>query len=70
MCSPFIRVCLWSWSLHPAVHSAPPLPRHPGVSNNFLCKSSDLIALRYNDDSVLENMHAAEGFIVMSQVGR
>jgi hypothetical protein len=40
--------------------------RHPGVSNNFLVKTSHAIALRYNDESVLENFHAAEAFAVMA----
>jgi hypothetical protein len=40
--------------------------RHPGVSNNFLVKTSHPIALRYNDESVLENFHAAEAFAVMA----
>jgi len=40
--------------------------RHPGVNNTFLIKTSDPIALRYNDESVLENFHAAEGFALMA----
>ena len=40
--------------------------RHPGVNNGFLIKTSDPIALRYNDESVLENFHVAEGFGVMA----
>jgi len=41
--------------------------RHPGVNNNFLVKTSHALALRYNDESVLENFHAAEAFAVLSQ---
>ena len=40
--------------------------RHPGVNNGFLMKTSHTIALRYNDESVLENFHVAEGFAVMA----
>jgi len=40
--------------------------RHPGVSNNFLVKTMSTLALRYNDDSVLENFHAASAFEVVS----
>lgn len=41
--------------------------RHPGVSNSFLVKTGHLLALRYNDESVLENFHAAEAFAVLAQ---
>jgi hypothetical protein len=41
--------------------------RHPGVNNTYLVKNSDPIAVRYNDDSVLENFHSAEAFAVMQQ---
>ncbi|RYG43417.1 3',5'-cyclic nucleotide phosphodiesterase, partial [archaeon] len=41
--------------------------RHPGLSNAYLMKTGDPIAIRYNDESVLENFHAAEGFLVMCQ---
>ena len=40
--------------------------RHPGVSNAFLMKTRSTLALRYNDDSVLENFHAASAFEVVS----
>lgn len=35
---------------------------HPGLNNQFLIASSDLLALVYNDKSVLENHHIAEVF--------
>lgn len=39
---------------------------HPGVNNLFLTKTQDPLALRYNDKSVLENMHAALAFETMA----
>jgi hypothetical protein len=35
---------------------------HPGVNNRFLLNVRDKLAYRYNDASVLENMHAATVF--------
>lgn len=32
---------------------------HPGVNNGFLIKTSDKLAIKYNDRSPLENMHCA-----------
>jgi len=39
---------------------------HPGVNNLFLTKTMNPLALRYNDRSVLESMHAALAFETMS----
>ncbi|CAM9603370.1 unnamed protein product [Phaeothamnion confervicola] len=36
-----------------------------GVSNTYLVRACDPLAVTYNDVSVLENFHAAEGFRVM-----
>mmetsp|Transcript_58805 Transcript_58805/g.140190 ORF Transcript_58805/g.140190 Transcript_58805/m.140190 type:complete len:494 (+) Transcript_58805:102-1583(+) len=38
---------------------------HPSVSNDFLIKTKDELAMQYNDRSVLENMHTATGFRIM-----
>lgn len=38
---------------------------HPGVNNDFMVKTRDALALRYNDRSVLENYHAATAFELM-----
>jgi hypothetical protein len=38
---------------------------HPGVNNAYLVHSSDRYAIRYNDNSPLENMHAATAFDIM-----
>ena len=42
---------------------------HPGLSNNFLIASSHPLALLYNDTSVLEHMHCATTFRVLSETG-
>ena len=36
--------------------------KHPGVNNNYLKETRDKIAIKYNDISILENMHIAEAF--------
>eukprot|EP00899_Mesostigma_viride_P000715 jgi/Mesvir1/10644/Mv13740-RA.1 len=40
--------------------------KHPGLNNDFVVKSSDELALRYNDRTVLENYHVAEAFLLLS----
>mmetsp|Transcript_29132 Transcript_29132/g.65986 ORF Transcript_29132/g.65986 Transcript_29132/m.65986 type:complete len:447 (+) Transcript_29132:43-1383(+) len=40
---------------------------HPGVTNAFLAKTNNEWAIRYNDNSVLENLHASVIFQVMSE---
>lgn len=36
--------------------------RHPGVNNNYLKETSNKIAIRYNDISILESMHISATF--------
>ena len=36
--------------------------KHPGLNNNYLVETNNIIALNYNDISVLENMHISETF--------
>eukprot|EP01006_Ploeotia_vitrea_P040251 TRINITY_DN66415_c3_g2_i1.p1 TRINITY_DN66415_c3_g2~~TRINITY_DN66415_c3_g2_i1.p1 ORF type:complete len:1084 (-),score=611.75 TRINITY_DN66415_c3_g2_i1:1496-4747(-) len=40
---------------------------HPGVTNSYLVKSDDELAIVYNDKSVLENLHAATLFTILSK---
>jgi hypothetical protein len=40
---------------------------HPGLTNVYLMNTSDELAVRYNDSSVLENHHAARAFALMRQ---
>merc|ERR1712166_1300030 len=42
---------------------------HPGRNNKFLIDTSHEIALRYNDRSVLENMHIANALKISEQPG-
>eukprot|EP00929_Paragymnodinium_shiwhaense_P098796 TRINITY_DN60301_c0_g1_i1.p1 TRINITY_DN60301_c0_g1~~TRINITY_DN60301_c0_g1_i1.p1 ORF type:complete len:501 (+),score=105.74 TRINITY_DN60301_c0_g1_i1:42-1544(+) len=55
------KVDIWMAVLAAAMHDV----GHPGVNSDFLVKTSDVLALRYNDHSVLENFHAASGFELM-----
>eukprot|EP00899_Mesostigma_viride_P018656 jgi/Mesvir1/26792/Mv20560-RA.2 len=41
--------------------------RHPGLNNDYVVKSSDTLALRYNDRTVLENYHVAEAFLLLAK---
>ena len=36
--------------------------KHPGVNNNYLKETRNKIAIKYNDISILENMHIAQTF--------
>ena len=36
--------------------------KHPGLSNDFLKDSKNILAIKYNDNSILENMHISEAF--------
>ena len=42
---------------------------HPGVTNRFLVNIKDDLALHYNDNSVLENMHCATIYSLMQKSG-
>ncbi|GFH13829.1 phosphodiesterase [Haematococcus lacustris] len=39
--------------------------QHKGLNNDFLCKTGDELALRYNDRSPMENHHVAAAFELM-----
>ena len=41
--------------------------KHPGVNNNFLKETKNELAIRYNDLSILENMHISETFRLINQ---
>ena len=38
---------------------------HPGYTNNYLINTKNELAMRYNDQSVLENFHVSEGFNII-----
>ena len=39
---------------------------HPAFTNRFLVNNHDIIAIRYNDQSPLENMHSSTIFEILS----
>mmetsp|Transcript_3563 Transcript_3563/g.8923 ORF Transcript_3563/g.8923 Transcript_3563/m.8923 type:complete len:504 (+) Transcript_3563:105-1616(+) len=61
----FTQVDLLAVLLATTIHDV----AHPSVSNDFLVKTKDELAIQYNDRSVLENMHAATGFGIMRNMG-
>ena len=52
-----VAVCLISAAIHDI--------RHPGYNNLYLINNTDLLAIRYNDKSVLENHHLATAFTIL-----
>ena len=42
---------------------------HPGLTNQFLVATASPLSLLYNDQSVLENHHAATAFTLARQPG-
>ena len=38
---------------------------HPGTNNRFLIQTKHNLAVQYNDNSVLENMHARDLFMIL-----
>jgi hypothetical protein len=54
-----VLTCLLSAAIHDF--------EHPGVNNLYLVNTSDPLAVRYNDKSVLENHHLAAAFALMQK---
>lgn len=42
---------------------------HPALTNRFLVNNRDTLAIQYNDNSVLENMHCSLTFSIMNKPG-
>ena len=40
--------------------------KHPGVNNNYLKETKNILSLTYNDNSILENFHISETFKLIS----
>jgi len=40
---------------------------HPGMNNRFLVFNRDRLAIKYNDQSILENMHIAKLYKLMGE---
>ena len=40
--------------------------KHPGVNNNYLKETRNKLAIKYNDISILENMHIAQTFKIIN----
>mmetsp|Transcript_49718 Transcript_49718/g.105866 ORF Transcript_49718/g.105866 Transcript_49718/m.105866 type:complete len:683 (+) Transcript_49718:330-2378(+) len=57
----FTSIDLLALTFSAAIHDV----AHPAVTNDFLVKTHNSLALRYNDKSVLENMHLATSFQLM-----
>lgn len=55
-------ICILSAAIHDF--------QHPGFNNLFLVNSNDLLAIRYNDKSVLENHHLAASFSIVHEDGK
>ena len=59
----FIQSKFFSCYLAAIIHDY----EHRGVNNDFLIKTSDPLALLYNDASPMENHHVAAAFALMVQ---
>ena len=42
---------------------------HPALTNRYLVNNRDALAIQYNDNSVLENMHCSLTFNIMNKHG-